>query len=97
MTEAQRKKKKEVDYEALNSGLMRIPRMKVDIARDLLDLGIGEIYELEGRSPEILFEELKAKKTNTPKDRLPWFRMAVYYAETPHPENHRLHPQAWTD
>ncbi|HAY99189.1 MAG TPA: hypothetical protein DCY38_00140, partial [Opitutae bacterium] len=57
------KKKKKVDYEALNSALMRIPRMNVEVARNLLDIGIREIYELQGRAPEILFEEVCRKSS----------------------------------
>ena len=76
---------------------MHIPRMKVEVARDLIDLGIREIYELQGRSPEVLFEELRQTKPEAPKDRLSWFRMAVYYSETPSPDSARLHPQSWLD
>jgi hypothetical protein len=35
-----KKKKKKVDYEALNSALMRIPRMDVAAVRSLIDVGI---------------------------------------------------------
>ena len=42
------KKKKKVDYQALSSAIMRIPRMDVLVARDLIDVGINEIYELQG-------------------------------------------------
>lgn len=97
MESDRRKKKKKVDYEALNSGLMHIPRMKVEIARDLIDVGIREIYELQGRSPEVLFEELRRLKPKTPDDRLAWFRLAVYFSETPSPDSSRLHPQVWSD
>jgi hypothetical protein len=89
------KKKKKVDYEALNSALMRIPRMDVAAARNLLDLGIREIYDLQGRAPEILFEEVCQKNETVPADRIRYFRMAVYYAETETPEVSRLHPDAW--
>ena len=53
---------KKVDYQALQSPLMRIPKMDLRVTRALIDLGIKEVYELQGRSPEILFEEA-AKKT----------------------------------
>lgn len=89
------KKKKKVDYEALNSALMRIPRMDVAVARDLIDLGIHEIYELQGRAPEILFEETIRKNAEIPADRIRYFRMAVYYAECESPEAAKLHPDAW--
>lgn len=90
-------RKKKVDYEALTSPFMRIPRMKTEVARDLLDLGLHEIYELEGRSPEVLFEELKKSKGQAPDDRLAWFRLAVYFAENSQPEASLLHPLAWSD
>ena len=92
-----RKKKKKVDREALASPLMRVPRMDVRAARDLLDLGIRELYELQGRSPEALFEDAKARKPDLPEHRLPYFRLAVYFAETEEPEQHKLHPEAWMD
>ena len=43
-----RKKKKKVDREALASPIMRVPRMDVRAARDLLDIGIRELYQLQG-------------------------------------------------
>jgi hypothetical protein len=88
-------KKKKADYAALQSPFMRIPRMPVDVARDLLDLGMREIYELQGRAPEALFMELRRRRPNAPADRLVWFRLAVYFAETPEPEREKLHPSAW--
>lgn len=72
------KKKKKVDYEALNSALMRIPRMDVATARNLIDIGIREIFELQGRAPEVLFEEARSKNNQIPEDRIRYFRMAVY-------------------
>ena len=49
-----RKKKKKVDREALASPIMRVPRMDVRAARDLMDIGIRELYQLQGRSAESL-------------------------------------------
>ncbi|MFW5882830.1 MAG: helix-hairpin-helix domain-containing protein [Verrucomicrobiota bacterium] len=89
------KRKKKVDTEALQSNLMRIPRMKTEVARDLIDVGVREVYQLEGRSPEVLFDDLRRKKPEAPEDRLPYFRMAVYFAETPLPESSRMRPEAW--
>ena len=88
-------KQKKTDYEALNSSFMRIPRMKIAVARDLIDLGFTEIYQLSGRAPEILLEDLKQKRLSIETDRLPYFRMAVYYAENSAPEPSLLHPTAW--
>ena len=91
-----RKKKKSTDYEALNSPIMRIPKMNIETARVLIDLGIRELYELEGRSPEVLFEEYKKKQPNAFKSHLYTIRLAVYYAECEDPDPVKLHPQAWT-
>lgn len=88
--------KKKADYEALNSALMRIPRMNVAAARDLINLGITETFQLRGRAPEIIFEEAKSKNHAIPADRIRYFRMAVYYAENSDPEPRKLHPDAWT-
>lgn len=89
------KKKKKVDYEALNAPLMRIPRMDVVAVRSLMDIGIRETYELVGRAPEVLFEQAKEKNPNIPADRIRYFRMAVYYAETQSTDPRKLHPDAW--
>jgi hypothetical protein len=89
------KKKKKVDYEALNSALMRIPRMDVAAARNLIDIGVKEIYNLQGRAPEVLFEEARQKNEEIPEDRIRYFRMAVYYAECDSVEIVKLHPDAW--
>ncbi len=89
------KKKKKVDYEALNSALMRIPRMDVAAARSLIDIGIRDIFQLEGRAPEVLFDQAREKNHGIPDDRIRYFRMAVYYAECSEPEPSKLHPDAW--
>jgi len=88
-------KQKKVDYEALRSGLMKIPRMDVAAARSLIDIGIRDVFELQGRAPEILFEEARLKNPDIPEDRIRYFRMAVYYAETQEPDVARMHPSAW--
>jgi hypothetical protein len=90
-----KKKKKKVDYEALNSALMRIPRMDVAAVRSLIDVGIREIYDLKGRAPDILLEEARRKNTEIPDDQIRYFRMAVYYAESESPEVSKLHPDEW--
>lgn len=89
------KKKKKVDYEALNSSLMRIPRMDVAAARSLINAGVREIYQLQGRAPEVLFEEAQQKNPQIPADQIRYFRMAVYYSETESPETAMLHPDSW--
>jgi hypothetical protein len=90
-----KKKKKKVDYEALNSALMRIPRMDVAAARNLIDIGIRDIFELQGRAPEVLFEEARSKNDQIPDDRIRYFRMAVYFAESDSPDTRLLHPDEW--
>ena len=89
------RKKKKADVEALSSPFMRIPRLPVEAARDLLDLGYSQVYEISGRSPETLFSEILKKRPGTPRDRLAAFRLAVYVAETPEPDRNKLYPGAW--
>ena len=91
------KKKKKVDREALASPLMRIPRMDVRAVRDLLDIGVHELYQLQGRSAESLYEDVKAKKPESPEYRLPYFRMAIYFSENEEHEADLLHPKAWEE
>ena len=73
------KKKKKVDREAMQSAIMRIPRMDVRVARDLIDIGIKEIYELQGRSAESLMDEIKQVRPETPDYRLAYLRMGIYW------------------
>jgi hypothetical protein len=75
------KKKKKVDYIALSSPFMRIAGMKVDGARALLDLGFKEVYELKGRAPEALFDELKSKRLKTDPMLVKFMEIAVSFAE----------------
>lgn len=89
------RRKKKVDYEALSSPLLRIPGLRVENVRDLIDVGIRETYQLEGRSPETLFDELKKIRPGSPPERLAAFRLAVYYAENPEPERALLDINAW--
>ena len=87
------KKKKKVDKEALASPMMRIPRMDVRVARDLIDIGVKELYELEGRAPDTVFEEIKNRKPDSPDWILPYLRMAVYFAENENANPKMLHPE----
>jgi len=76
-------KKKKVDYAALNSPFMSIPRMDARAARALLDLKFSEVYELRGRSPETLFEDLKKIRLSPPdSDLVKFFAIAVDFAES---------------
>ena len=90
------KKKKKVDYEALNSRLMQIPKMDIASARNLLNIGIQDIFELEGRSPESLFEIIKIANPEADPKMLWYLRMAVYFAENKNQlDSNKLTPWAW--
>ncbi|MDC3335883.1 hypothetical protein OAV71_05185 [Opitutales bacterium] len=91
------KKKKKVDRIALSSPMMRIPRMDVLVARDLIDIGVKELYELQGRSAESLFEEIKKLREDTPTYRLAYLRMAIYFAENEEADPKMLHPSEWNE
>jgi len=93
----QGKKKKKIDKEALSSAIMRIPRMDIRVARDLIDIGIKESYELQGRSAESLFEEIRKLRPETPEYRLAFLRMGIYFSENDPPDPKKLHPQEWQD
>ena len=90
-------KKKKVDYEALASPFMRIPRMIVPVARELIDIGLRQVYDLQGRAPEVLFADARDKRPDVPDDHIRYYRMAVYFAENDSPEPAMLHPDAWND
>ena len=75
-------KKKKIDYAALSSPFMRIPKMRVAAARALMDLGVKEVYELRGRDPESLladYQKLTKKKPDS--ELLHYFKVAVDIAE----------------
>jgi len=74
-------KKKRTDYAALNSPFMRIPRMDVRAARALLDIGMREVYELRGRDPVALFEDIKKRRKDAEADILKFLKIAVDFAE----------------
>jgi hypothetical protein len=63
--------------------LRKIPGVGKSIAKDLWDIGIINISDLKGKSPEVLFD-ISNKLVGTVQDRclLYVFRCAVYYAET---------------
>jgi len=89
--------KKKKDIEALSSHWMKMPSMRVDIARDLLDLGFREWFEIEGRSGDALYEDLKRLRgKELPIEKCAYFRMAIYFAETGY-EGDRDYwsPRAW--
>ncbi|MGF1530685.1 MAG: hypothetical protein ACFCU4_04930 [Puniceicoccaceae bacterium] len=88
------KRRRKVDLLALNSAFMRVPGMKIEGARALLDLGLSQLYELAGRSPEALLADLPPERQNQGQI-LPCFRLAVYYAETSDPDPSLLRSEAW--
>ncbi len=92
-----RGKKKKVDMAALQSSFMKVPNMRIEAARALMDIGLRELYELQGRSPEVLFEQAREKNKELPEDFVRYFRLAVYCAETPPNErdNKKVHPHDW--
>jgi len=92
-----KRKRRKVDMEALHSPLKRIPGMDVASVRDLMDIGIEQVEDLNGRSPEALFEEISHVRGEVPQDRLHSIRMAVYFAETDEPEARLLQPWKWAD
>ena len=92
-----RKKTKKIDRIALSSPMMRIPRMDVLVARDLIDIGIKELYEIQGRSAESIFEEVLKLRAENPTYRLAYIRMAIYFAENENAEPKMLHPSVWEE
>ena len=67
------------------------------VARDLIDIGMKEFYQLQGRSAESLFEEIRKLRPKTPEYRLAYLRMAIYYSENDPADPKLLHPQEWQD
>ena len=91
------RKRRQVDQEALNSPLARLPGLDVALVRGLLTLGVQRPDDLFGRAPEVLREELEPHLDPAPPDLLERLRLAVYVVETPEPERAKLHPSAWRD
>jgi hypothetical protein len=71
--------------------------MDVLVARDLIDIGIKELYEIQGRSAESIFEEVLKLRAETPTYRLAYIRMAIYFAENENAEPKMLHPSVWVE
>ena len=90
-------RKKKVDREAMQSAIMRIPKMDVKVVRDLMDIGVREIYELQGRSAESLMDEIKQIRPETPDYRIAFLRMGIYFSENEIPEPSKLHPSVWQE
>jgi len=92
------KKKKKIDYEALQSSFMQIPMMKVDIARGFLDIGIRHYYELSGRAPEVLIEQMLRRQPDlkTIPDLKERVNLAVYFVENPDHDPKKLKLSYWS-
>lgn len=90
-------KRKKVDYEALGSSFMRIPKMDIATARSLINLGYRESFQLIGVSPEVLFEEIKKRNPSVSKEILYKLRMAVYFVENPDCDPRKINPLVWAD
>ena len=88
-------KKKKIDQEALQSSFMKIPNMKIEVARALLDIGLRETYETIGRSPEILMEDCIKNGSNIDNNFVKYFRLIVYCAENKSLNPKMLHPDYW--
>ena len=81
----------------MQSAIMRIPRMDVRVARDLMDIGVREIYELQGRSAESLMDEIKQIRPETPNYRIAFLRMGIYFSENEIHAPSKLHPSVWQE
>lgn len=92
-----RPKKKKVDSVALASPFMRIPQMPVAVARYLIDAGYTDIFQLQGRSAESLFDEIRKHDFAVqPREILPALKLAVYFSENAdNPDRSRLNLHAW--
>lgn len=78
--------------------LQRIPGVGPSIAADLRKIGITRITDLNGRSPQTMYERSNQLR-GVVQDRclLYVFRCAVYFAETPRPDPKKLDWWAWKD
>ncbi|MFI5278337.1 MAG: DUF4332 domain-containing protein [Ktedonobacterales bacterium] len=78
--------------------LRRIPGVGPRIARDLLDLGVRSVAELDGADPDALYQRIRALR-GVHQDRclLYVFRCAVYFAGPGPHEPGRLRWWAWKD
>ena len=77
---------------------MVIPGVGISIARDLNNIGIFSVKDLEGRDPEILYKQSN-DLAGIIQDRclLYVFREAVYFAENKNPEPEKLKWWNWKD
>lgn len=84
--------------DAAARALQEIPGVGPSIARDLIELGIRRVGDLEGRDPERLYRRLiRLRGVHQDRCVLYVFRCAVYYAETRRPDPDRLKWWNWSD
>lgn len=80
------------------TGLESIPGVGPSLARDLRDLGYGEVAELRGADPEEMYARLQHLRGRH-QDRcvLYVFRCAVHFASSADPDPELLKWWAWKD
>jgi hypothetical protein len=79
------------------ANLSRIPGVGPSIAADLYLLGIRDVGELRGRSPESLYGEMCRQAGQQDRCLLYVFRCAIYYASAAKPEPEMLKWWNWKD
>lgn len=76
--------------------LQTIPGVGPSIARDLTELGVRRVRDLEGRDPNRLYEQLSSRRGQRMDPCVLYvFRCAVYFAETERPERELLKWWNW--
>ena len=70
-------------WEAMQSAIMRIPRMDVRVARDLIDIKLLKFMNSKV-DHESIFDEIKDLRPETPTYRMAYLRMGIYFAKTIH-------------
>lgn len=90
--------KEAADVASRKDPLQVIPGVGPSLARDLRDLGYGQVEELRGADPEGMYARL-AHIRGVRQDPcvLYVFRCAVYFASTPDPDPDLLKWWAWKD
>ena len=83
---------------AVKDELEQIPGVGKSIARDLHQIGIKSVEQLEGKDPEVLYRKLCSFKAS-PVDRCMLYvlRCAVYYASSEDPDPELLNWWNWKD
>ena len=86
----------ELTKEQKIKALQVIPGVGKSIANDLWNIGIRKVADLEGKDPEVLYD-LSNRFAGVVQDRclLYVLRCAVYYAQTPIPEQNTEKLKWW--